>query len=160
MTRPLLLMDVDGVLNPFPNTPAGFREYDFFPEADGPVRLSALHRDWLHELASVYEVVWATGWGENANRVLAPFFGLPRLPVIPLPPRFEPSDKVPAIDAFAGDRAAAWVDDIVTVDAREWAANRAFPMLLLEIDSAIGLRRSHVDRLLTWASALRAPEPT
>ena len=152
---PLLFLDVDGVLNPFPDTPAGFSEYDFFPEDDEPVRLAAVHRDWLHELASVYELVWATGWGEHANRMLSPFFGLPRHPVVPLPRRFEPSDKVPAIERVAGDRSAAWVDDIVTADAREWAANRGAPTLLIEVDSATGLTRQHVDALISWAAALR-----
>jgi len=43
--KPLLLLDVDGVLNPFPDTPDGYSEYDFFPEDDEPVRLCA--ERWL-----------------------------------------------------------------------------------------------------------------
>jgi hypothetical protein len=45
--KPLLLLDVDGVLNPFPDTPDGYSEYDFFPEDDEPVRLCAEHARWL-----------------------------------------------------------------------------------------------------------------
>jgi len=30
-------MDVDGVLNPYPDCPEGFSEYVFFPEDDEPV---------------------------------------------------------------------------------------------------------------------------
>lgn len=152
--KPLLFLDVDGVLNPFPDTPPGFDEYDFFPEAGEPVRLAPAHRDWLHELSSVYELVWATGWGEHANRLLSPFFGLPAYPVVPLPHRFQPTDKVPAIDAFAGDRAAAWVDDIVTAEARAWAARRRAPTLLVEIDAAVGLTRQAMDRLRDWSAIL------
>ena len=149
--RPLLLMDVDGVLNPFPDTPEGFDEFDFFPGEEEPVRLTRVHAEWLGELGEVYEMAWATGWGDHANRVLAAHFGLPEYPVVVVPSvRFEPADKVPAVAAFAGDRPAAWVDDIVTPEAREWAATRAAPTLLVDVDSAVGLTRAAVDELLAW----------
>jgi hypothetical protein len=150
-------MDVDGVLNPFPATPKGFDELDFFPEEDEPVRLLQAHGEWLAELSEVYDVAWATGWGDNANRFLAPHFGLPEYPVVVVPStRFDPADKVPAVDAYAGDRATAWVDDIVTSEARAWAAERAAPTLLLEVESAVGLVRSQVDELLAWAARVAA----
>lgn len=155
--KPLLLMDVDGVLNPFPDTPEGFEEHAFFPEEDEPVRLLRAHGDWLVELAEVYEIAWATGWGDNANRFLAPHFGLPAYPVVVVPSvRFDPVEKVPAIDVFAGDRPAAWVDDIVTPEARAWAATREAPTLLVEVDPAVGLVRAHVDELLAWAAGVAA----
>ncbi len=157
ISKPLLLMDVDGVLNPFPKTPEGFDELDFFPGEDGPVRLLRAHGEWLLELGEVYEVAWATGWGENANRFLAPHFGLPEYPVVVVPSvRFDPVEKVPAIDVFAGDRAAAWVDDIVTPEARTWAARRTAPTLLLEVDAAVGLVRSQVEELIAWAAGAPA----
>ena len=155
--KPLLLMDVDGVLNPFPDTPEGFDELDFFPDEDEPVRLLHTHGEWLAELGEVYDIAWATGWGDNANRFLAPHFGLPEYPVVVVPSvRFDPVEKVPAIDAFAGERPAAWVDDIVTPEARAWAAQRTAATLLLEVDAAVGLVRSQVDRLLAWAAEVTA----
>jgi len=155
VTTPLLLLDVDGVLNPFPSTPEGFEEYAFFPGEHEPVRLSPVHGEWLVELGEVYDIAWATGWGENANRYLVPHFRLPEYPVVVVPSiRFDPVEKVPAIDAYAGDRPAAWVDDIVTPEARTWAAERMAPTLLVEVDSAVGLVRAHVDGLLAWAGAL------
>lgn len=155
--KPLLLMDVDGVLNPFPVTPDGFEELDFFPGEDEPVRLLEVHGVWLAELGEVYEIAWATGWGDNANRFLAPHFGLPEYAVVVrLTIPFDPAEKVPAIDAFAGDRSAAWVDDIVTPEARAWARGRAAPTLLLEVDSAVGLVRSQVDELIVWAVGVSA----
>ncbi len=152
---PLLLMDVDGVLNPYPNCPDGFSEYDFFPEDDEPVRLAEFHREWLHELAERFTMVWATGWGQDANRHLCPHFGLPELRTIIFPPvPFEPAAKVPAIAAFVGDRPIAWVDDVVTVDAREWAEARVSQTLLVEVDHQVGLTRNAVDALLAWRLTL------
>ena len=150
--KPLLFMDVDGVLNPFPATPDGFDEFAFFPGEDEPVRLTPVHGEWLVELGEVFEIAWATGWGDHANRILAPHFGLPEYAVVVVPStRFDPADKVPAVAAYAGERPAAWVVDIVTPEARAWAARRAAPTLLLAVDPAVGLVRSQVDELLEWA---------
>ena len=156
LSRPLLLLDVDGVLNPFPDTPTGYREYRFFPEDVEPVRLCAAHAGWLRELGEVFKIVWATGWGEAANRLICPALRLPAYAVVPMPELpFAPALKVPAIDRFAGDPAAAWVDDAVTSEAVAWAAARPVPTLLVEIDPAVGLGRGEVERLLAWALRLR-----
>jgi hypothetical protein len=164
--RPLLLMDVDGVLNPYPECPEGFTEYDFFPEDEEPVRLAAIHREWLHELAEIFTMVWATGWGPDANRLLCPHFGLPELPVISFPPvPVDPAAKVesiaafaaakvPAIADFATQHAVAWVDDVVTPEARRWAQARSHPTLLVEVDHRIGLTRDDVELLLAWRLSL------
>ena len=150
-TRPLLFLDVDGVLNPYPETPPGYTEHRFFPEDDEPVRLCAGHGDWLLELTEAYEIVWATAWGETANELICPVLGLSPLAVVPLPPApFDPEQKLPAVVAFAGDRAVAWVDDVVTDAMRGWAAARPAPTLIVEVPPAAGLTRAVVDRLLSW----------
>jgi hypothetical protein len=160
VARPLLFLDIDGVLNPFPGCPEGYTEHDFFPEDDEPVRLASVHRDWLDELRAMFDLVWASGWGEDANRVLSPHFGLPELPQIDLPPvPFEPHQKVPGVAAFAGDRPAAWVDDMLTPEARAWAERRTAPTLLVSVDSSAGLTRPVVDGLLEWAAALLRGQP-
>jgi hypothetical protein len=156
---PLFLLDVDGVLNPFaaPDCPPGYREYEFFA-GEEPVRLSAAHGPWLRELASSFELVWATAWEDEANRLLAPFLQLPDLPVIAFPPNpFGDLDKLPAVANFAGQRPLAWVDDALSPEAHEWAAGRAVPTLLLSADPADGLTRSLVDHALRWAEGL-APD--
>jgi HAD domain in Swiss Army Knife RNA repair proteins len=154
---PLFLLDVDGVLNPFAASacPPGYREYDFFP-GEEPVRLCALHGPWLHELAARFQIVWATGWGANANRLLAPLLGLPDLPVIVFPPApFHPMDKLPAVISFAGGQPLVWLDDMLTPQAHAWAAGRDVPTLLLRIDPAEGLTRAVIDRCLRWAAGQR-----
>ncbi|MEV0269180.1 HAD domain-containing protein [Hamadaea sp. NPDC050747] len=156
MPRPMLLLDVDGVLNPYAavSCPAGFGEYAFFP-AEEPVRLCEGHASWLADLGEAYELIWATGWGVNANRLLAPLLGLAQLPVIQFPPApFRPEDKVPAIAAYAEGRPAVWIDDMLTAEAYAWADRRAEPTLLIAADPAEGLTRAMVDEALSWAATL------
>jgi hypothetical protein len=150
----MLLVDVDGVLNPygFDQPPRGFAPYRFFPEDDYPVYLAEVHGRWLNELSERFEMVWASGWEEEANRFIAPLFGLPRWPTIRFPPiPFDPAEKVPAIDRFVGDRRCAWVEDRMTKQAFDWAAKRTAPTLLIDVEPSVGLTRGMVEQLLNWA---------
>jgi hypothetical protein len=82
-------------------------------------------------------------------------FGLAAMPVVAFPPApFDAAAKVPAIDAFVGQRAAAWVDDIVTGEAERWAIERPYPTLIIQVEPSAGLTRAHVDELISWAQAL------
>jgi hypothetical protein len=153
---PLFLLDVDGVLNPFaaPGCPPGYQEHELFAGED-PVRLCAAHGPWLRELAASFELVWATAWEDEANRLLAPLLRLPELPVIAfLPTPFGDPDKLPAVAKFAGGRPLAWVDDALSPEAHRWAASRPVPTLLLSADPAEGLTRPLIDRALRWAKGL------
>ncbi|MFE3944473.1 HAD domain-containing protein [Streptomyces sp. NPDC059118] len=155
--RPLLLLDVDGVLNPFAahSCPEGYREYAFFPGEEPPVRLCDAHGHWLAALGRDFELVWATGWEDQANTFIAPVLNLPILPIVRFPPvPFDPAEKVPAIDAFVGERPAAWVDDAHTPEAWSWARSRTAPTLLVTSDPARGLTRTMVEDLLCWRTAL------
>lgn len=142
--RPLLLLDVDGVLNPFaaPTCPPGYREHDFFPDDDPPVRLNESHAPWLTLLATRFDLAWATGWEDEANTYLSPLFGLPRLPVVRFPRSLSPPRKRSHPSRLpAGNRPTAWVDDAHTEEAREWAAARTARTLLVTTDPAEGLTR-------------------
>jgi hypothetical protein len=155
---PLFLLDVDGVLNPFAaqTCPPGYQEHELFGGEES-VRLSAAHGPWLRELAARFELVWATAWEDEANRLLAPLLQLPELPVIAFPPiLFGDLDKLPAVADFAGCRPLAWVDDALSPEAHQWGASRPVPTLLLSADPAEGLTRSHIDKALRWAEALPA----
>ena len=154
----MIFLDLDGVLNPFaaPACPDGYQECVLF-EGEDPQRYRVAHGDWIRELAAVGEVWWATGWGEHANVLFVPLLGLEPLPVVGFPPvPFDPELKVPVIDAAAGDRPAAWIDDNHTPAGRRWAAERPAPTLLVPIDPAVGWTRADVDRVIAWATARRS----
>jgi hypothetical protein len=131
-----------------------FREHAFFA-GEEPVRLAELHGAWLRQLAQVFDLVWATGWGEEAHRHIAPVLGLPQFPAVVFPPPpFDPAEKVPAIAAFVEDRAVAWVDDLITPEAEQWAVARDPPTLLVKADPTIGLTQEIVSCLKEWRLGL------
>ena len=84
VTKPLLLLDVDGVLIPYaaPEQPIGFLPYMLPGEW---VWLSPRHGEWLRPLHDQFQLVWATGWEHHANHLIGPILGLPPLPVIEFP---------------------------------------------------------------------------
>lgn len=148
------------MLIPFaaPALPDGFVEYgiDVIP-GDDPVWINAQHGEWLRSLSDAYELTWVTGWGEDPN-LLCPLLGIDPMPCVPMPPiPFDPELKVPAVELFVGaDRAVAWVDDMLGDGAQEWAASRAAPTLLVDVDPSVGLTPVIVGALFEWAGNLRA----
>lgn len=154
--RPALLVDVDGVLNPWlaEGCPDGYREYHFFPGER--VLLSPGHGALLTSLAAAYELVWATAWEHRANRLICPVLALPELPVIefPLSGRDLFFRKLPAVIEAVGERPCAWIDDVHQPDHYEWARQRAVPTLLIDIDPAVGLTRDVIAALAAWPAGL------
>jgi hypothetical protein len=155
--RPVLLVDVDGVLNPWQaaRCPPGFREYSFFPGER--VLLSKGHGDLLRDLSGPFELVWATAWEHRANRLICPVIALPELPVIEFP--LAGTDyffrKLPAVIESVGDRPCAWIDDEHHPAHYKWARDRGVPTLIVDIDPAVGLTTQVAADLADWAAALR-----
>ena len=152
---PILFIDVDGVISLF-----GFAAGEppgSFHQIDGIVH--CIGRDAgrrLKSLANRYEMVWATGWEEKANEYLPRLLEMDarELPVITFDGRavFGSAHwKVDAIDEYAGDRPAAWIDDNLDDSCRAWAAGRSAPTLLVETHAATGITDEHVDLLLRFA---------
>ena len=123
------------------------------PEANG---------DRLVTLAEHFELVWATGWEERANDHLPYLLKLPfrDLPCLTFDGRavFGSAHwKVDAIDEYAADRPAAWVDDNLNEACHRWAEERAAPTLLVETSPPVGLTDEHVSELVRWADGLTRP---
>ena len=80
----------------------------------------------LRRLAEAFELVWATGWEEKANEYLPLLLDLPddELPVLTFDGRavFGTAHwKLEAIEEYAGDRPAAWIDDSLDERCTTWA---------------------------------------
>ena len=156
--RPILFLDVDGVISLF-GFPSGGQPPGAFHSIDGIIHcIGDRAGDLLARLGERFELVWATGWEEKANEYLPHLLGLPAdLPVLTFDGRavFGSAHwKLAAIDEYAGDRPAAWIDDFVDDECRAWAERRAAPTLIVEAESAVGLTEEHVERLLRWAEAV------
>ena len=159
--KPLLFVDVDGVISVFGFAPDIERLPGPLHWIDGVQHCipPAVGRR-LARLAERYELVWATGWEEKANEYLPHLLGLPvrDLPCLSFDGRavFGTAHwKLDAIDEYAGDRSAAWIDDSLDEECREWARARRAPTLLIETDSAVGITDDDVERLLRWAEGPR-----
>jgi len=157
--RPLLLIDVDGVLNPLASKPPpGFGEHRL---AGFLVRLSPQHGQWLLELERDhnFELVWATSWEHEANDLIGPVIGLPELPVIELFNTQISSGatwKLNAIRDYVGDRPFAWFDDDIGGDGYAWAKRRTrklnIPTRFIEIPPLVGLRERDIEQARLFAA--------
>jgi hypothetical protein len=163
--RPILFVDVDGVISLFGFAPGD----DTLP---GPVHwidgvAHCIPDDVgmrLVRLAETFELVWATGWEERANEHLPFLLKLPfrDLPCLTFDGRavFGSAHwKVDAIDEYARNRPAAWIDDNLDETCRAWAEQRAAPTLLVETSPAEGITDEQVARLLAWAHDLQGEGP-
>ncbi len=161
MDKPLLLVDVDGVISLFGFDP-GSAPPGRFQIVDGIAHfLSATAGEHLRALTHDFELAWCTGWEEKANEYLPFALGLPtELPLVPFDDCDRPPSahwKVAAIDAYVGpSRPLAWLDDAHDHRCHAWAQTRSAPTLLVSTDPAIGLTEAHVAVLKRWAGRQRA----
>ena len=154
--RPILFVDVDGVISLF-GFASGRRPPGTFHWVDGIAHCIGTHcGERLRRLDDRFELVWATGWEEKANEYLPFLLDLPRndYPVLTFEGRavFGSAHwKLEAIEEYARGRAAAWIDDSIDRTCRAWAAERVEPTLLVETEAPEGITEEHVELLLRWA---------
>ena len=163
--RPLLLIDVDGVISLFGFDPVQPPD-GTFQFVDGIAHfLSTEATRHLLELSRWFEPVWCSGWEEKANEYLPGALGLPGpwpyLELGGLGSGAARHWKLEAIERYAGElRAVAWIDDAHNEHCRSWAAGRPGPTLLIGTDPAVGLTSEQVAELVAWAQALAETENT
>ncbi|MFJ4204938.1 HAD domain-containing protein [Streptomyces sviceus] len=164
----LLFLDVDGTLLPF----GAVGPYPLYEPAfplTGPVTghpLTGAVAD--HPLLTRVDpalgarltslgcaLVWATTWGDDANTVLGPWLGLPRLPLVDWPDSDEEEAglhwKTRSVVSWAAGRPFVWVDDEITDADRAWvAARHPGRALLHRVNHQVGLTEGDFALLEEW----------
>lgn len=155
----LLFLDVDGALLPFGAAapyPAHEPAFPLPADADHPL-LSRVDPALGARLLSLgCDLVWATTWTDDANTCLAPWLGLPRLPLVEWP---ESDDGTPTglhwktlpVVAWAAGRDFVWLDDEISEADRVWvAAHHPGRALLYRLDHRVGVTEEDFGALEAW----------
>jgi hypothetical protein len=168
--KPLLLLDVDGVINVFNhnhNSRLYLRHTAHTNQGSFRLKIRTDLKDHLAKLAEHYHLVWCTMWDEEANEHIGPLVGLPSLPYLPVSGHQKGvvyaennrqlHRKVPSIVARVDDRRFAWVDDELSLADHAWADRRslAVPTHVEKTDERQGLIDHQVKRLVVWAQSLK-----
>jgi hypothetical protein len=160
--KPLLLLDIDGALSADAMGSIEANGYTEHHTDGGRLVLSQTVCSQIATLKAQYELVWCSAWNEKANHFAAPLMGLPHLPVIELDVQSayagmregkcfpEWTYKLPAVQAYVGDRAVAWIDDQIGSDMMAWGKERAAATLFVAVSANRGLQDAQLQHLRVW----------
>ena len=158
MNRPILAVDVDGVISLFGfETPPPPAEASYQLVDGGLHCISLRAGERLQRLAEHFDLVWATGWEEKANFYLPTMLGLAELPHLTFDgtARFGSAHwKLGPLDEYGQGRAMAWIDDNFDESCYRWARERDLPTLLVPTDPAKGLQEAETEALIAWGRSL------
>lgn len=160
MEKPLILIDVDGVLNLLfsHRDPVTLVTVDARPFNDSrtfTLLLDPVHGGWLLRLAAETggELAWGSTWENHANDWVGPRIGLPHLPAAPVSQR----QKRSVIPWTAGRR-FVWFDDDPAVKAAA-DTDAVQPHLVILVDERTGLTEEHVAAAREWLLGNKEPPP-
>jgi hypothetical protein len=157
MSDALILIDVDGVLNPWQRQGPQWEKHRAV--ADGTtwnVILNPDHGPMLLTLASETgaDLVWATTWDHDANREIGPRIGLPELPVIEV--RTHPGEpgvhpKTPPVAEYVARR-----------PDRDYLKGHpgVGDFLIVDVGPRVGLTPKHLEKAAEWLAARSTPKET
>ncbi|MEV0133670.1 HAD domain-containing protein [Dactylosporangium sp. NPDC050688] len=172
--RPVVAVDVDGVLNP--DDPADAASLGYQPHhytgpgpdgqhTEGTVWLHPVHGTWLAELATAgAELVWCTSWRNLAATWIAARLGLPTnlaaIDITAAGVRWGHQAKLFDLYRAVGNRPVAVLDDAFGGKDPDHAHHRTrsgAPTLLVPVNPRTGLRRADIDAVRAWLHRLPGP---
>jgi hypothetical protein len=159
--RPLLFLDVDGPLIPFGSSSghpqATAADVSTSGDQGNPLLTRLDPELGLRLTALGCHLVWATTWLEEANEVVSPRIGLPRLPVVEWPASCADEGprglhwKTRHLVGWANGRPFIWVDDEIGAMDRLWVdASHSGLSLLHRVDPAKGLMDADFAARADW----------
>jgi hypothetical protein len=161
-SRPLVLLDVDGVLNLGQFASSRQRSdlqrkhgwYNGRAGGDHYGTRIVLDRRWGLMLASLAgagaELAWATGWQQEANWYIGPLLGLPELRWAPCVHRKKAYSVVP----WTEGRPWAWLEDYEDELNMASGLSQDRPHCPVLVDRATGLTQGNVNTVLNWLEEL------
>lgn len=167
MTKKVILLDVDGPLNPFNAkiAPEGYTAHRMHPTGFEygkglRVLLNPLHGPSL--VSSGAEIVWATMWEADANVWIGPHLGFPPLPFIDWNDecKWTPGGlhyKTRRIASWMNENRKGmdflWIDDECTKKDKEWLQERmGGKVSIMRIAPKIGLTEADFNEINHWAA--------
>jgi hypothetical protein len=175
--RPLLLVDVDGVLCPFGGPmPDGYQAAQL--GAEGDLRWSEQNAGRLERLAEVFDCAWCTARYDDVLTTIARLHGFGEdWPVVSFEGGAYKSEgryyivraelerdttwKLPFVRVWLEqngweDRPLAWLDDDTTRDVYlwEWERNQQqIPTLVWHVSPALGLTNTDTNHVRAWGES-------
>lgn len=158
--KPLLLLDIDGVVNAFDLAAPYTKGYEQVQANGYRLTFRPEWAEWVEGMSVRTEAVWATMWQAQAISHFAPATGIG----VHIDGYIDfdrhhreglgwrtgigvGGYKQPGVEAFVGSRPFVWIDDDVQTEQVAWAIERTLggvPTLLIKPDPAIGLTLEHV----------------
>ncbi|MDJ1138474.1 HAD domain-containing protein [Streptomyces iconiensis] len=173
MRKPYLLLDIDGVLIPFPSAdgtiPPSHTRHSVTPagrSAPVDVWLDPAHGRMLNALVAeeIVDIHWCTSWRADASVLIGALLGLPCFPHLELPhPDITTSHpngylwKRDYVAEWLGAAPAIWIDDDFTDLDHDWAGRReqhGVPTLLVQPGPYRGLEADHLAAVREWIAFL------
>ena len=162
ISRPLILLDVDGVVNlaQFASSRQRNRlirnegwtqHWTGEPRYSTRIVFNPRWRQLVKLLAETgAELAWASGWQDHANWHIAPLLGLPDL-------RWAPAvhgDKAATVVPWTEGRPWAWLEDYEAELETASALSQDRPHLPVLVDRSRGLALDHVAAVKSWLDSL------